>query len=601
MGIYNFQREDAERFARERGGKIKTTRSELKMELCPYCHGGSKPDRYTFAISLMNGAFNCARATCGAKGSFLSLAREFSFSLGRDVDEYYNSNRGFRQLRDYPLPKSTDPAVRYMESRCISKAVTERYNITTRNDDDSIIAFPFCDDKGDLTFIKYRNTNPKPGQDKEWCQRNCKPILFGMNHCNPSNKTLVLTEGQIDSLSCTEAGIENAVSVPTGAKGFTWVPYCWDFLGKFDTLIVFGDHEGGKITLLDEMRQRFHGTVKHVRPEDYKGCKDANELLKTYGKQAVADAVNNAEPVRSLRIKELADVENKKDEDVERIPTGIGSLDRMSKGLRLGDLVILSGERGNGKSTLASQFGLQALDAGYSVMFYSGELRDTQFKQWIDRQAAGAENIETSDSNLGYKSYAVKDNVRADIERWYRGRAYLYDNQIVGETDENETVLDTLKKSIVQYQCRVLVIDNLMTALTDDLAFDKYRQQSNFVGELINIAKAYNVLIILVAHPRKRGLTNGVDNDDISGSADITNRADMTLYYTQPGKDAPVCNRVLKVLKNRDNGKLDYDGIPLWFEESSKRITSIEGYFTWRYGWNQQTDDFEDWDDEIPF
>ena len=87
-----------------------------------------------------------------------------------------------------------------------------------------------------------------------------------MDKCNPeANDTLVMTEGQIDSLSCAEAGIPNAVSVPTGAQGFTWVPYCWDFLGKFKTLIVFGDHEKGHITLIAEMQTIFHGKVKHVR------------------------------------------------------------------------------------------------------------------------------------------------------------------------------------------------------------------------------------------------------------------------------------------------------------------------------------------------
>ena len=117
---------------------------------------------------------------------------------------------------------------------------------------------------------------------KEWTEANSKPILFGMNHCNFDNKTLVITEGQMDSLSCIEAGVENAVSVPLGALGFTWVPNCWDFLCKFDTLVVFGDHEKGHITLLDELEQRFDGIVKHVREDDYLDCKDANELLQKH-------------------------------------------------------------------------------------------------------------------------------------------------------------------------------------------------------------------------------------------------------------------------------------------------------------------------------
>ena len=78
-----------------------------------------------------------------------------------------------------------------------------------------------------------------------------------MNHCNFDNKTLICTEGQIDQLSVADCGFENTLSVPTGAKGFTWVPHCWDFVNKFDTIIVFGDYEKGHITLLDEICQRF--------------------------------------------------------------------------------------------------------------------------------------------------------------------------------------------------------------------------------------------------------------------------------------------------------------------------------------------------------
>jgi hypothetical protein len=52
-------------------------------------------------------------------------------------------------------------------------------------------------------------------------------------------------------------------------------------------------------------------------------------------------------------------------------------------------------------------------------------------------------------------------------------------------------------------------------------------------------------------------------------------------------------------------GQLETDGIPLWFEESSKRISDHEGRFSWYYGWEVNTDDdFTDVDDgmtEIPF
>ena len=73
----------------------------------------------------------------------------------------------------------------------------------------------------------------------------------------------------MDSLSVAESGIENAVSVPNGALGFTWVPFVWNWWCQFEELVVFGDFEHGCITLLDELRKRFPGKVKHVRFEDY--------------------------------------------------------------------------------------------------------------------------------------------------------------------------------------------------------------------------------------------------------------------------------------------------------------------------------------------
>ena len=69
-------------------------------------------------------------------------------------------------------------------------------------------------------------------------------MLFGMDQCEGFD-TLVITEGQLDSLSVAQAGVKNAVSVPTGAKGFTWLDPCWEWVTKFQEVTVFGDCENG--------------------------------------------------------------------------------------------------------------------------------------------------------------------------------------------------------------------------------------------------------------------------------------------------------------------------------------------------------------------
>ncbi len=605
--IYEFNPDDAYRFAHEQGIPAHKSNGQLHFHHCPYCHGGQhNHDKNTFAIDLKTGQFNCKRSSCGVKGNMLTLAKDFNFSLGTNVDEYLHQRKSFKRLP--PGKPTTKPAaVKFLESRGISKETAEKYNIGLKKGDSSVLLFPFYDENDVLTMIKYRQINfdKSKGGSKEWAEAGCKPILFGMNHCNFDNKTLIMTEGQLDSLSLSEVGIENAVSVPNGAKGFTWVPYCWNFLVKFDELIVFGDHENGHITLLDEMKSQFRGRIKHVREDDYKDCKDANDILRKYGKDALRQAVEQAVPIDNPRIIRMADVQDVDLLEKEQFLSGFKWLDRILGGFYFGQLVVVTGERGKGKSTLVSQLATFVVSAGYKVLFYSGEMDDTQVKKWFMQQAAGNRNIiKVEDENRGW-FYQVNKDVSPQIVQWFEDKVMLYNNKFVSEEEEEENLLTTLECAIQQYGCRVLIVDNLMSAITDDMEADMNRQQTAFVKKLALLSKQYDALIFLIAHPRK-GDEGRITNDSIAGSGNITNLADVVIQYGSIPKDKvadaeDVMNRNLTVLKNRLTGRTDFDGITLYFDEPSKRISESEGQFDWEIGW-ESTDDFDPvFDMEIPF
>lgn len=592
MGYYEFKESDALEFARASGIQTKQRNNELQFLQCPYCRGGRNGDKGTFSINLINGQFKCLRSSCSVSGNMITLARDFSwFSLGRDVDTYYKTGnqkkyRSFKEMQIKPKPA----ALAYLKSRKISAVTAEKYQITVQSEHENVLVFPFLDEKGILQFIKYRKTdfNPEKDNNKEWCEANCRPILFGMYQCNLDNKTLILTEGQIDSLSVAEAGIENAVSVPTGKNGFTWVPHCWDWLGNFETLIVFGDCEKGSITLLDEMKKRFHGIVKVVRQQDYKGCKDANELLQKYGRDAVRNAVDQAEKVTIDQVKEIADIEAVDLFSLPKISTGIASIDKvLSGGVYLGQTVILTGKRGDGKSTLGSQIIANALNAEKSVFAYSGELPDYFFKRWLDFQIAGQHNVIDCAGDAGSINYYIPDSKVHKISEWYRGRAYLFD----GQSTDNLTT--TIEKTIQQYGVELIFLDNLMSIL-DSVGLDKdlYRVQSGFVDALVKISKKYNVAVILVVHPRKNSL-GADDNDVVSGSSDITNKVDLVMTYKRD-KKLPDTERLLAISKNRLTGKLAVGekAIPLYYDEASKRISDNREDFRKPYGWEADQDGF---------
>lgn len=610
MGYYEFKESDALEFARASGIQTKQRGDELQFLYCPYCNGGKNRDKYSFAINMLSGQFKCLRSSCSVSGNMLTLAAEFSwFSLGNDVEAYYQTGRQkkYRRFSQMQTIKPKPAAITYLESRKITAATAEKYQITVQSKHENVLVFPFLDEKGTLQFIKYRKTdfNPTVDKGKEWCEANRKPILFGMYQCNLDNKTLIMTEGQLDSLSVAESGIENAVSVPNGKNGFTWVPYCWDWLQNFDTLIVFGDCERGSITLLDDMRRRFRGIVKAVRQQDYRGCKDANELLQKYGRDAVKKAVDQAEVLPLQQVKDLADVRAVDLFSLPKIPTGIKSLDRvLSGGIYLGQTVILTGKRGEGKSTLGSQLLANALNDGNTVLAYSGELQDYFFKRWIDFQIAGKHNVIDKAESNGTINYTIPKEKVKKISAWYQGRAYIYENQTLTD-DEPAELIETIEKAVQQHGIKLVLLDNLMTALDVGMSVDLYRAQSKFVDKLVKMAKRQQVAVILVVHPRKNS-SGADDNDSVSGSADITNKVDVVMTYKRD-KDLPEDQRLLTISKNRLTGKLatGEKALTLYYDKTSKRISDTDVSFTVPYGWEEDTDGFISIDQieqmEIPF
>lgn len=592
---YEFKASDAFDLATALSADTHQKGDELFFKYCPYCEGGGK-DKDTFSINLKDGVYKCFRASCGKQGHFVELARDFNFKL--DFDD------GPKAYRRLPQKKvtTTDAAVAYMAGRGISRETTERYRLTTQVKNKNILVFPFYDENNVLVAAKYRKTDfdKKRDKNKEWFEKETKPILFGMAQCTDFT-TLIITEGQIDSLTVADCGFNNAVSVPTGAMGFTWLSNCWDWISKFQDVIVFGDYEKGKMSLIDTLQKRLPQKVRAVRAQDYLGEKDANDIYLKYGKQAIDRCINNAEPFKLANVKELSDVKSVDINKLPKIKTNIREIDKVIGGLVFGQVILLTGKRGNGKSTFLSQLACEALQQKESIFVYSGELADFHFKRWLDYQLAGPANVVTTVNEYGDDEYSVSDDTVNAINAWYKGRAYIYDNSYVPEqSGELESLPQTIEKVIRQYGCRLICIDNLMTAMdTITEQNNLYLAQSNFVGELKRIAVRHNVAIILVAHPRKT--TADFTNDDVSGSSDITNKVDVVMSYQRCEDDDKFSSK-LSITKNRLFGRYASgdNAIGLNYSEKTKRITS---YTSGKriYDWEIEKILADSADDDLPF
>jgi twinkle protein len=229
---------------------------------------------------------------------------------------------------------------------------------------------------------------------------------------------------------------------------------------------------------------------------------------------------------------------------------------------------------------------LETVDQGYGVCAYSGELRADRFQYWVNLQAAGKENIQTyfDDVRQADIPYLTKDTNKS-IREWYRSKFFLYDNTT---HPEENGILKIFTYAAKRYDCKVFLVDNLMTSRFDAASDnDFYRAQSRFVGELVHFAKAYNVHVHLVAHPRKT--KEALTKEDVQGSGDITNRADNVFAVARTSERTDTdADTVISVLKNRSDGVQGKD-VGLMFDKTSKRFwqqSDPTAQFK-KYGWQK--------------
>jgi len=586
----------AREFADKHMQPYKLKGSELVPVYCPYCHGGSHRDKDTFALNSENMTFNCRRGSCNKQGHFVELCRDFGESADADGERAPRKQKQPDKTFKRPEKKPetiTLAAASYLRLRGISQETADAYGVGV--DDKGNLMFPYYDEDGEHVFSKFRPARKiNSGERKMWREAGTKPVLFGMHLCKPEMGMLTITEGEIDALSCYEAGITNVVSIPSGTEDFSWIDTCWDFLGRYDDIALFGDNDEAGLAMIKKLKAKLSDHRLWVVKHDEK---DANLLLYRQGKLAVVNAWSEAEEVQVAGLINLASVTPLDPKDVRKATSGIKGIDRILGGFLLGDVTVWTGKRASGKSTVLSQVMLDAIEQGYSVCAYSGELKADQFQYWTDLQAAGRANIqEYFDANTQRDVRYLDRQLREAIHTWYNRKYWLYDNTATLE-DEERDVIKIFERAAKRYDCSVFMIDNLMTV---DYGSIKERDfnllQTKFVNALAKFANMHNAHVHLVAHPRKTSEIN--DSDEVSGTGNITNRAANVISVSRcdMGSDTDV---TLKVLKNRWEGqtgdvKLMYDGKSRRVYEPGETPSRQYGWEAWREATDAERED-EPW------
>lgn len=566
----------------------KVRNGEIEARICPFCKGGKNKDEHTFYMNVQTGSYICHRGKCGAKGDLKSLLNHF----GVNKNEYYGASgdvKSYVQEKHYELPKleyvvdPTQNVYNYFSNRGISKETVDYFKIMSniKNGFESI-AFPFYNDD-QIIFVKYRPMNRKSSKGKkmmkEYAEENTKSILFGMEHITDF-LSIVITEGQIDTMSLYQAGVKNVVSVPMGNQNTEWIETCWEWLEKFDRIIFFGDNdEPGKKMVSDAIKRldpaRCYIVSHNLKIPDKDGyCKDANDILIHYGPEKLYETYETYKPVPVKGLVDLSTVDPATTSNIQKIKTNIPSLDKKLGGLGETEVTVFTGKSGDGKSTLSGMLLLSAIEQGWNVCAYSGELSKEHFQEWIHLQAAGPDYVTLKyDKIRGIEVPYVPDIVSNDIRKAYKGKFFLFDNNEVSDISQTEDILRVFKIAATRYGAKMFLVDNLMTALMDE--DEELRAQAFLINKMKQFARTYGGHVLIVAHPRKTRAGDSLRKDDVSGNSAITNLADNVIAIERPD---------IRILKNRGTGEQDL--IACEYCPASRRIHEIEFGDMFKFSWN---------------
>lgn len=290
----------------------------------------------------------------------------------------------------------------------------------------------------------------------------------------------------------------------------------------------------------------------------------------------------------------MGDIQKVDLSSIPRIKTGINEIDRLLLGLAECEVTLLSGGNASGKSSLLNTLICNFLQQGAPSALFSGELPAHILKAWIQMVAAGKENLKLS--QYGDGKYFVPNNIAKRIDDWMDGKFFLFNNEY-GNTWE-EVFHDM--KELLKAGVKVFILDNLMALDIDLLEGDKNNKQKNLILQLKDFAKANNVHIIIVAHPRKS--LAFLRKADISGTADLTNAVDNVFiahrvnqdflkagaeFYGQSQIQRYSCfGNVVEISKNRMYGVCDVL-VGLHYELESRRFKNTPDENI-HYGWEAE-------------
>tara|TARA_R110000772_G_scaffold116878_2_gene222078 strand:- start:2451 stop:4106 length:1656 start_codon:yes stop_codon:yes gene_type:complete len=409
--------------------------------------------------------------------------------------------------------------------------------------------------------------------------------LFGQQLFQTGSKYITLVEGECDAMAAYELHGSQwpVVSIKNGAASAERdVKENLEFLESFETVVINFDNDTAGIEAAKKVARLLKpGKAKIMQLPT--GFKDANDMLRKRQHTGYVQAWWNAKlytPSGVLNVSESVDDYFKRERKAS-VPYPWEGLNKKLEGLRMGELLTLTGGTGLGKSSVTREL------EHWLIKQTKDNVGVIALEENWQRTIDGIMSIEM-DARLHLDSvrnlFEEKD-LRTVHETMFSGenkdRVWVYGH--LGMNDL-ESVFSKLRYMIIGCDCKWIVLDHLhmLVMLAQDP--DERKAIDTIMHRLRTLVEETGCGLILVSHLRRvdgnKGHENGIETglSHLRGSQSIAQLSDCVISLERNQQaDNPIeaSTTKMRVLKSRYTGDVGV-ATHLIYNKDSGRLSETD-------------------------
>lgn len=466
----------------------------------------------------------------------------------------------------------SDMTLKPLKARGITESTCRKYQYyyTTYKGKPCQVANYF-DEYGTLIGQKLRF------QDKSFATKGkISKTFFGQQLYNRGSR-LIITEGEIDCLTVSQllGNQEPVVSIPCGvqsAKKVFEANLKW--LEGFDeVVVVFDNDDAGR-----SGAQEIEGILSpdKLRIATLKQYKDPNEYYINDKGNELLEALENAKRVTPENIINADTLLDDLLDEPEEV-TGYGlpwnvKADIMIRGVRKGEITMLTAGTGIGKSTMIREIGY------HLVMEHGLKIGSMMLEENVLRTSKGYIGLYLNKPvHLSRKGISNEQYTEAFVNTLGTGKFVMYNH--FGSLD-NSAILKAIRYMAVTEKCDFILIDHISIAVSGIESNNERKLIDILMTRLRQLCEELGVGLICICHLKrgdgKKSAEEGgsISLEDLRGSQAIAQLSDtiIALERNQQAESDVKKNLVqMRVLKCRQTGDTGIGG-KLWFNKEKNRL-----------------------------